>query len=67
MGTLLLAYIDPNSGGLLFQMLAAAFVFLSSLVFFFSSQIKMLAARVRRLFRERGTEGSPPTGEKQAE
>jgi hypothetical protein len=53
MNPLLLAYIDPNSGGMLFQLLAAAFVMLSGLVFFFSSQIKMMVARLRRYVRER--------------
>jgi multisubunit Na+/H+ antiporter MnhG subunit len=47
------AYIDPNSGGLLFQILAAVFVFVSSLFLFFSSRIKMGFARLRRAFRER--------------
>lgn len=51
----ILAYIDPNSGGLLFQLLAAAFVLLSGLFFFFSSQIKMAFARLRRFFKERST------------
>jgi len=49
----ILAYIDPNSGGLLFQLLAAAFVLLSGLFFFFSSQVKMMLARLRRFVKER--------------
>lgn len=53
MNHLFLAYIDPNSGGMLFQLLAAAFVFLSGIIFFFSSQIKMTVARLRRYWRER--------------
>jgi hypothetical protein len=47
------AYIDPNSGGLLFQLLAAAFVLLSGLFFFFSSQVKMMLARLRRFVKEK--------------
>lgn len=58
MNPLFLAYIDPNSGGALFQLLAAAFVFLSGIIFFFSSQIKMMVARLRRYWRERRGETS---------
>lgn len=61
---IILAYIDPNSGGLLFQLLAAAFVLISSLFFFFSSQIKMGIARLRRFFKERS---SSPTNENSPE
>ena len=50
---IILAYIDPNSGGLLFQLLAAAFVLVSGLFLFFSSQIKMAFARFRRFLKER--------------
>ena len=46
-------YIDPNTGGMLFQMLAGAFALLSGLILFFSSQIKMTFARVRRFIREK--------------
>ena len=53
---IILAYIDPNSGGLLFQLLAAAFVLLSGTFFFFSSQIKMGIARLRRYFKEKPDE-----------
>lgn len=42
------AYIDPNTGGMLAGMLVAAFTFLSGFVFFFSSRIKMMFARMRR-------------------
>lgn len=63
------AYIDPNSGGLLFQILAAIFVIISSLFLFFSSQIKMGFARLKRVLRERGSASETPTtdGEQQAE
>lgn len=46
-----LAYIDPSSGGLLFQILAAVFVALSGMVLFFSSQIRMMLARLQRWLR----------------
>jgi hypothetical protein len=48
-----LAYIDPNTGGMLFQMLAVAFTMLSGFIFFFSSRIKMGFARLARLVREK--------------
>jgi len=47
------AYIDPNTGGLLFQMLVVIFGLLSGFVLFFSSQIKMLFARAVRSIREK--------------
>lgn len=46
-------YIDPNTGGMLFQILAVAFTLLSGLVFFFSSRIKMAFARFMRFVREK--------------
>ena len=50
------AYIDPNTGGLLFQFLAAAFAVLSGLVLLFSSRIRMAISRAKRWFRERSAE-----------
>lgn len=46
-----LAYVDPSSGGLLFQILAAGFVAISGMVLFFSSQIRMMFARFQRWLR----------------
>ena len=46
-----LAYIDPNTGGMLFQLLAVMFAFLSGFIFFFSRQIKMAFARFMRFLR----------------
>ncbi|MCA9968840.1 MAG: hypothetical protein KC425_01430 [Anaerolineales bacterium] len=46
-----LGYIDPNTGGMLFQILAVAVTLLSGVLFFFSSRIKMGVARLRRYFR----------------
>ncbi|UCG22781.1 MAG: hypothetical protein JSW55_11415 [Chloroflexota bacterium] len=59
-------YIDPNTGGMLFQMLAVAFGLLSGVVLLFSSRIKMLLARIMRSFRERKEvqePGAPPEQE----
>ncbi len=47
------AYIDPNTGGMLFQILAVAFTLLSGFIFFFSSRIKMAFARMMRFIREK--------------
>ena len=43
-----LAYVDPNTGGLLFQLLAVLFVFFSGIVLFFSSKIRMAFNRAKR-------------------
>ena len=48
-------YIDPNTGGMLFQILAVLFAALSGIVLVFSSRIKMFIARLRRLVRNTGT------------
>jgi hypothetical protein len=45
-------YIDPNTGGMLFQILAALFALLSGVILFFSGKIRMFFAQVRRRFRE---------------
>jgi uncharacterized iron-regulated membrane protein len=47
-----MGYIDPNTGGLLFQALAAAFAVLSGFVLLFSRQIRAALARARRVRRE---------------
>jgi len=50
-------YIDPNTGGMLFQILATAFALFSGLVLLFSGKIRALIARARRSVREgRGDE-----------
>ena len=46
-----LAYIDPSTGGMLFQILAVIFAFFSGFVFFFSRQIKIFFARLQRRMR----------------
>jgi len=45
------AYIDPSTGGMLFQMLAVIFALFSGILFFFSRQIKTYVARIRRMIR----------------
>lgn len=45
------SYIDPNTGGMLFQMLAVLFGLLSGALLFFSSQIRMIFARLKRRIR----------------
>jgi hypothetical protein len=44
-------YIDPNTGGILFQVLAGTVVALSGVVFFFSRRIRQGVARIRRKMR----------------
>lgn len=51
-------YIDPNTGGMLFQILAAGFVVISGAILVFSSKIKLLWARFMRR-KTSSTESSP--------
>jgi hypothetical protein len=44
------SYVDPNTGGMLFQLLGFAFAFLSGLMLFFAAQIRRALGRVRRLW-----------------
>jgi hypothetical protein len=46
------AYIDPNTGGMLFQILAVLLASVSAILFFFSRQIKSAWARMRRGLRK---------------
>lgn len=46
-----LAYIDPNTGGLLFQLLATAFALLSGIALLFAGRIRASVARFRRSLR----------------
>lgn len=41
-------YIDPSTGGQLFQILAIAFTAISGAVLIFSNRIKMFFSRLRR-------------------
>lgn len=44
-------YIDPNTGGILFQALAGILAAVSGVLFFFSRRIREGIARVRRKIR----------------
>ncbi len=68
------AYIDPNTGGQLFQLLAVAFGALSAILLLFSSYIRKGFARFRRFLRglmgrrpeEWGVGDSPTEGVQEA-
>jgi hypothetical protein len=67
-----LAYIDPNTGGMLFQILAVLFASLSAILLFFSRQVRIFLARVMRSLRDRLggkksalSEAPPPTDREQ--
>jgi len=49
-------YIDPNTGGMLFQALAAAFVAVSGVLLVFSGKIRGFIAQLRRKMRKDKTE-----------
>jgi hypothetical protein len=53
------AYIDPSTGGMLFQLLAVLLAAFSGVLFFFSRQIKAGLASFRRKLRK---ETPPPPG-----
>ncbi|OGO31404.1 MAG: hypothetical protein A2Z16_13575 [Chloroflexi bacterium RBG_16_54_18] len=42
-------YIDPNTGGMLFQVLAVLFGLFSGIVLIFSSKIRMFFSRLNRM------------------
>jgi len=52
-------YIDPNTGGMLFQVLAVLFGVFSGVVLLFSSRIKMGIAKLRRAMRKDSEETEP--------
>lgn len=47
------AYVDPSTGGLLYQFLSVVFAAISGALFFFSRQMKSAFARLRRFLAER--------------
>jgi hypothetical protein len=51
-------YIDPNTGGMLFQALAAIFVVASSVLLVFSGKIRQGMASLRRRLRKDKDEDS---------
>jgi|WetSurMetagenome_2_1015567.scaffolds.fasta_scaffold894151_1 hypothetical protein len=46
-------YIDPNTGGVIFQVLAVLFGVFSTIILVFSGKIRIALAKLRRQFRER--------------
>jgi hypothetical protein len=52
-------YIDPNTGGILFQTLAILFGVFSGVVLLFSSKIKMGIAKLRRSMRKDSEDAEP--------
>ena len=52
-------YIDPNTGGMLFQILAVLFGVFSGVILLFSSKIKMGIAKLRRNMRKDSEETEP--------
>ena len=52
-------YIDPNTGGVLFQTLAILFGVFSGVVLLFSSRIKMGIAKLRRSMRKDSEDTEP--------
>ena len=59
------AYIDPNVGGQLFQILATGFAFFSGIALLFSRQIRAGIAKARRYGRERVGGDDEGDGEEQ--
>ncbi|GAB4498880.1 MAG: hypothetical protein OHK0052_12930 [Anaerolineales bacterium] len=57
------AYIDPNTGGMLFQILAVLFATFSGVIFFFSRQIKTFFAKIGRTFRKENDTQQPKSDE----
>jgi hypothetical protein len=52
-------YIDPNSGGMLFQILLVMFGMISGAVLIFSSKIKMGISKIRRSIKEKRDQSDP--------
>ena len=46
-----MAYIDPNTGGMVVQILATSFALLSGIALVFARQIRMAVARLLRSLR----------------
>jgi hypothetical protein len=53
-------YIDPNTGGMLFQVLAVMFGLFSGIILFFSGRIRSAFAKMRRQIRERNHPETKP-------
>lgn len=50
-GLVIVAYIDPNTGGMLFQILAVLFGVISGALLLFSGKIKEIYYRLKRRIR----------------
>ncbi len=56
-------YIDPNSGGLIFQVLVLLFGVISGAILIFSSKIKMGLSKLKRAMRSKSdSEPDNPNG-----
>lgn len=60
-------YIDPNTGGMLFQVLAALLAVFSGAALLFSSKIRALVARLRRNKRQNHSDVSAGNPDDQPE
>ena len=60
-------YIDPSSGGMLFQALLVVFGLISGSVLLFSSKIKMAFAKLMRNFREKSNDDESAENEIETE
>lgn len=56
-------YIDPNTGGMLFQILAASLALFSGFILLMSGKIRSFVARIRRSFRKNSEDTSSITSE----
>ncbi|MEN8173362.1 MAG: hypothetical protein ABFS03_10835 [Chloroflexota bacterium] len=61
------AYIDPNTGGMLFQVLAVLFGLFSGILLFFSSQVKKGFYRLTRALRGKESPSSDDEPDQGAE
>lgn len=59
-------YIDPNTGGMLFQVLAMMLAVFSGVILVFSSKIRAGIARLQRMLRGKKEEETETTPEDQA-
>ena len=59
-------YIDPNTGGMLFQILAVLFGTISGMVLFFGGRIRQMIAQFRRNRRGDAVEDATPLEDSEA-
>ncbi len=60
------AYIDPNTGGMLFQVLVVLFGVISGLLLFFSGRLKSVFYRIKRWMRRSSSVPSPETKQEES-